>query len=67
LEASIDVAERRQKEIQAAYASPGFYETKTPAELELFRKEERALAEQVEALMAQWEAIEGESIELEAL
>ena len=67
LEASIDVAERRQKEIQAAYASPGFYETKTPAELELLRKEERTLAEQVEALMAQWEAIEAESTELEAL
>jgi ATPase subunit of ABC transporter with duplicated ATPase domains len=67
LEASIDVAERRQKEIQAAYASPGFYETKTPAELELLRKEEIALAAQVEVLIAQWEAIEAESAELEAL
>ncbi len=67
LEASIDVAERRQKEIQAAYASPGFYETKTPAELELLRKEEIALAAQVEVLIAQWEAIEAESTELEAL
>jgi ABC-type multidrug transport system ATPase subunit len=66
-EAAIARVERRQKEIQAAYASPGFFETKTPAELAALGGEEKALAIQLETLLAEWETLEKESAELEAL
>jgi hypothetical protein len=65
VEASISAAEERQKAIQASYASPGFFETASPAELDRLKAEERTLATQIDSLMAQWEALEEESLQLE--
>jgi ATPase subunit of ABC transporter with duplicated ATPase domains len=67
VETAIGEAERRQKEMQEAYASPGFYEGKSLAELERLRAEEQALVARVDALFIEWEALEREAAELEAL
>jgi ATPase subunit of ABC transporter with duplicated ATPase domains len=64
VEALIGRAEQRQRDIQTAYASPGFFDSKTPAELDRLRAEERALVSELESLMAQWEALEEEAQEL---
>jgi len=66
-EAAIAGVERRQKEIQAAYATPGFFESKTPAEITALRKEESGLGPQLERLLHDWEALERENAELEKL
>lgn len=65
VEAAISAAEERLKDIQAAYASPGFFEGKTQAELSVLRSEEQELAQRIDALMAEWETIELESAQLE--
>ena len=64
VESSIAAAEQRQKDIQALYASPGFYDGKTQAELNELREEEQKLARSIEALMLEWETIELESAQL---
>jgi ATPase subunit of ABC transporter with duplicated ATPase domains len=66
-ETAIATVERRQKEIQAAYATPGFFESKTPAELAALGSEEKALTGRLETLLGEWEALEKESADLEAL
>jgi ATPase subunit of ABC transporter with duplicated ATPase domains len=65
VEDAIAAAELRQKEIQATYAVPGFFEGKTQAELTKLRDEEQTLVRRVEALMLEWEGIELESAQLE--
>ena len=65
VEAAIAAAEQRLKDIQAAYASPGFFDGKTQAELGTLRTEEQQLAQRIDALMAEWETIELESAQLE--
>jgi ATPase subunit of ABC transporter with duplicated ATPase domains len=65
VEAAISVAEQRQKAIQASYASPGFFESTSHAELDRLKAEERTLATQIDSLMAQWEALEEETLQLE--
>jgi ATPase subunit of ABC transporter with duplicated ATPase domains len=66
-EAAIAGVERRQKEIQAAYATPGFFESKSPAEITALRKEESGLGPKLERLLHDWEALERENVELEKL
>jgi len=65
VEDAIAAAENRQKQMQADYASPGFFDTKTPEQLTLLRKEEQALVAQIEKLMGEWETLESESAALE--
>jgi ABC-type multidrug transport system ATPase subunit len=67
VEAAIAAAEQRQRDIQAAYASPGFFDGKSQAELDELRREERALAQRIDALMLEWESLELESAQLENL
>jgi ABC-type multidrug transport system ATPase subunit len=67
VESSIAAVEQRQKDIQAAYASPGFFDGKSQAELSQLRDEERQLAQRIEALFVEWESIELESAQLEGL
>jgi ATPase subunit of ABC transporter with duplicated ATPase domains len=62
---AIAAAEQRQKDIQAAYASPGFFENKTQAELNELKAEEQELERRIEGLMQEWEGIELESTQLE--
>ena len=65
MEAAIGEAEQRLKDIQAAYATPGFFDGKTPAELTTLRSEEQDLARRIDLLMTEWESIELESAQLE--
>ena len=58
--AQIESAERRKTEIHAAYASDGFFERTPQAEVDALVGEEAALATKIDALMAEWEALEGE-------
>jgi len=67
VESAIAAAELRQKDIQAAYASPGFFDGKSQAELNRLRDEERELARRIEALLSEWESIELESAQLESV
>jgi len=64
VEDAIAAAEQRLKGIQADYASPGFFEGKTQAELTGLREEEQALTRRIEDLMRDWEALELESAQL---
>lgn len=63
--AAVEQAEARKREIQDAYASPGFYERTSPAALEALVAEEAALGPRIEALIAEWEALEREIAEFE--
>ncbi len=67
VEAAIAQAEQRQRDMQAEYAEPGFFDGKNPSDLERLREMERALAAEIDSLMLQWESLERESAELEAL
>ncbi len=67
VEAAISEAERQQRDMQTAYASDGFYDGKTATELNDLRIRERALASKIDALMLEWESLEKESTQLEAL
>jgi ATPase subunit of ABC transporter with duplicated ATPase domains len=67
VESAIAAAEQRQRDIQAAYASPGFFEGKSQADLDQLRREERTLAERIDALLLEWESLELESAQLENL
>jgi len=66
-EAAIARAELRQKQLQADYAQPGFFDTKSPSELQALRAEERALATRLTELLAEWETLERENAQLERL
>ena len=67
VETAIAAAEQRQRDIQAAYATPGFFEGKAAAELESLRQTERALTAELDSLMLQWESLERESADLESI
>lgn len=58
--AAIAEAESRKQAIFDAYASPGFYERTTPAEVEALMAEEAALGPKIDALILEWEALEQE-------
>jgi len=66
-EAAIARAELRQKQIQADYAREGFFDTKSPSEIQALRTEERALAARLTELLTEWETLERESAQLERL
>jgi len=67
VESAIAAAEQRQRDIQAAYATPGFFDGKSQAELSQLRDEERQLAQRIDALFVEWESIELESAQLEGV
>jgi len=58
--AELAAAEARKAQIHAAYADPSFYQRAAPAEVEALVKEEAALAPRIDALVAEWEALERE-------
>jgi ATPase subunit of ABC transporter with duplicated ATPase domains len=57
---SIEAAEARKKAIHDLYATPGFFEKTPQAEVSALVEEEAALGPQIDALMAEWEALETE-------
>jgi len=65
--AAIDVAEARKKEIQALYCSPGFFERTRKDEVAALEREQSELDGKLEALLAEWEALEQEIAEIGAV
>jgi ATPase subunit of ABC transporter with duplicated ATPase domains len=63
--ATIEAAEARKKAIHDLYASPGFFERTPQAEVSALVAEEAALGPQIDALMAEWEALETEIASIE--
>jgi ATPase subunit of ABC transporter with duplicated ATPase domains len=57
---TIEAAEARKKAIHDLYATPGFFEKTPQAEVSALVEEEAALGPQIDALMAEWEALETE-------
>jgi len=64
--AAIEEAEARKRAIFAAYASPGFYERTSQAEVDALLAEEAALGPKIDSLISEWEALEREIAALEA-
>jgi ABC-type multidrug transport system ATPase subunit len=58
--ADIEKAEGRQREIDAIYADPAFFQKASHAEIETLVAEAQALAPRIEALVKEWEDIEEE-------
>jgi ATPase subunit of ABC transporter with duplicated ATPase domains len=56
--AEIEAAERRKKEIEGLYCSPGFFERTGASDVQALEDEKVALGSQIETLVAQWEALE---------
>jgi ATPase subunit of ABC transporter with duplicated ATPase domains len=61
---TIERTEARQAEIQAAWCEPGYFERTTKDAVAKLEAEEKALAPKLEALLAEWEALEAELAEL---
>jgi ATPase subunit of ABC transporter with duplicated ATPase domains len=55
---AIEAAEARRAAIHAAWCEPGYYEKTPPAEIARLEDEEKALGPKIEALLAEWEALE---------
>ncbi len=64
--AAIEAAEARKAHIHARWCEPGYYEKTPPAEIAKIEEEEKALGPKIDALMAEWEAIEAELAALSA-
>ncbi len=58
--AAIEAAEARKAAIHARWCEPGYYEKTPPAEIAALEEEEKAVGPKIDALMAEWEAIEAE-------
>jgi ATPase subunit of ABC transporter with duplicated ATPase domains len=63
---AIEEAEARKAAIHARWSEPGFFERTLRGEIAALRAEDKALALRLEALMAQWEALEKEIAETSA-
>jgi ATPase subunit of ABC transporter with duplicated ATPase domains len=57
---AIEAAEARKAEIHARWCEPNYYEKTSPDEIAAIEEEEKALGPKIEALMAEWEALESE-------
>jgi ATPase subunit of ABC transporter with duplicated ATPase domains len=64
--AAIEATEARQAAIQAEWCKPGFFEQTAKGEIAKLETEEKALAPKLDALLAEWEALEAELAELSA-
>ncbi len=60
---AIEEAEARKAAIHARWSEPGFFERTLRGEIAALQAEDKALAPRLEALMAQWEALEKEIAE----
>jgi ATPase subunit of ABC transporter with duplicated ATPase domains len=63
---AIEEAEARKAAIHARWSEPGFFERTLRGEIAALQAEDKALALRLEALMAQWEALEKEIAETSA-
>jgi hypothetical protein len=62
--AAIEAAEARKAEILARWCEPGYAERTLKSEVLALKEEEKALGPKIEALVAEWEALEKELEEL---
>jgi ATPase subunit of ABC transporter with duplicated ATPase domains len=60
---AIEAAEARKAAIQAAYCEPSFFEKTPKDQIAKLEEEERALGPKIDALLAEWEALEAELAE----
>jgi ABC-type multidrug transport system ATPase subunit len=60
---AIEEAESRKAALHALWCEPGFYEKTPPAQIASLESEEKALLVKIDALMAEWEALEKEIAE----
>jgi len=58
--AAIEAAEARKAAIHAIWCEPGYYEKTPPADVAKLEEEEKALGPKIDALLAEWEALETE-------
>lgn len=58
--AAIDAAEARKSEIEAMWCEPGFFEKTAKPEIAKLEAESASLGPKIEALTAEWEALEAE-------
>jgi ABC-type glutathione transport system ATPase component len=58
--AAIEAAEKRKGEIHETFGRPGFFEKTPKAEVDALVAEEAAIGPKIDALMAEWEALEAE-------
>lgn len=58
--AAIEAAEARRARIHAMWCEPGYYDKTLPADVAKIEEEEKALGPRIEALLAEWEALEAE-------
>ncbi|MBX3207904.1 MAG: ABC-F family ATP-binding cassette domain-containing protein [Labilithrix sp.] len=61
--AAIEAAEARKAAIHAAWCEAGYYDKTPPAEVVRLEEEEKALGPKIDALLAEWEALEAELAE----
>ena len=61
--AAIEAAEARKAAIHAIWCEPGYYEKTPPAEVTKLEDEEKELGPKIDALLAEWEALEAEIAE----
>jgi hypothetical protein len=57
---AVEAAELRKEQIHARWCEAGYYEKTPPAEIAALEAEEKALGPKIEALMAEWDALEQE-------
>jgi ABC-type multidrug transport system ATPase subunit len=58
--AAIEAAETRSKELKEQWGDPGFYARTAPDQIARLEQEERELAQRIEQLTHEWEALETE-------
>jgi len=58
--AKIEAAEARKAAIHAKWCEAGFYEKTPPAEIGALEEEEKGIGPKIDALLAEWEALEAE-------
>jgi ATPase subunit of ABC transporter with duplicated ATPase domains len=63
--AAIEAAEARKARIHALWCEAGYYEKTPPAEITKVEEEEKALGPKIDALIAEWEALETELADLQ--
>jgi ATPase subunit of ABC transporter with duplicated ATPase domains len=64
---AIEAGEERQREIQALYCRPGFFEQTPASQIAELKREEEALTGRLAALISEWESLEEEAVRLESL